>query len=88
MRINGEFCIRTIADEMIALPLGSNAIHFSGILSLNDVGKFLFELLMEEQTEESLTNALVAEYEVDEDTAANDVKEFLEILRSNRLLAE
>ena len=88
VHIIGEFCIRTIADEIVALPVGSNVMNFSGILSLNEVGQFLFELLREDQTEESLTDALVAEFEVDRDTAAADVGEFLETLRSNKLLAE
>lgn len=88
MRIKGEFCIRTISDEIVALPIGDNLMHFSGILSLNEVGRFLFEQLHEEQTVESLTEALVAEYEVDAETAAADVREFLEILREGQLLAE
>lgn len=88
MRVVGKFCIREILDEIVAIPMESGSEHFSGIVSLNPVGQFLFELLAEEQTEEALITALTAEYEVDEATAAADVREFLGILRENKLLSE
>ena len=88
MHIVGKFNIRTIVDEIVAVPTGNDLLHFSGILSLNPVGHFLFELLSEEQTEESLVEALMAEYEVDAETAGADVREFLDVLREHKLLAE
>lgn len=88
MRIVGKFSIRTILDEIVAIPTGSGLEHFSGILSLNSVGQFLFELLAEEQTEEMLVAAVLEEYEVDEKTAKADVEDFLAILKENNLLAE
>ena len=88
MRLAGKFVIRTIMDEIVALPTGSDAIHFSGIIGLNPIGQFLFELLSNDHTKESLLAAVVAEYEVDENTASADIDEFLDILRTNHLLIE
>lgn len=88
MHVEGKFIIRQILDEIVAIPLEGGSNHFSGIVSLNSVGQFLFELLNEERTEKELISALVAEYEVEEETAAADVQEFLDVLRKNQLLTE
>ena len=85
MRILDGFCIREVMDEMIAIPTGEAAKQFSGIISLNPVSRFLFERLASEQTEESLVAALLEEYEVDAQTAAADVAEFLARLREYHL---
>lgn len=88
MRINGEFCIRRILDEYIAVPVGSTAEHYRGIASVNEVGAFLFELLRTEQTMESLTTAVLREFEVDEPTATKDIAVFLDQMRCANILAE
>lgn len=88
MRIVGTFTIREVLDEIVAIPAGDALSRFSGIISLNPVGKFIFECLATEQTEESLLAAVLAEYEVDEATAAQDLKEILAVLREHGLLVE
>lgn len=88
MRVIGKFCIREIMDEVVAIPVGESQALFSGIISLNPVGRFIFEQLSEERTEAELVEALTAEYEVDPETASQDVAEFLDVLRGHKLLAE
>jgi len=89
MRIVDGFCIREVLDEILVVPTGGTAQQlFSGIISLNEVGRFLFEALCEDKTEETLVAAVVKEYDVDEKTAADDVSEFLDSLRKNNLLVE
>lgn len=88
MRIISGFHIRTIVDEIIAVPTGEAAKKMSGIVSLNPVSKFLFEELRNEHTEQSLVSALMNEYEVDQTTAEADIREFLDYLRSFQLLME
>lgn len=88
MRIVSGFHVRQILDEVIAVPTGDAGKVFSGIISLNGLGSFLFEVLREEQTEESLVQAVLDEYEVDPGTALADVREFLAALRAAGLLIE
>lgn len=88
MHIVSGFHVRQILDEMIAVPTGDAGKVFSGIVSLNELGGFLFELLREEQTEETLVRAVLDEYEVDPGTALADVREFLANLRVSGLLIE
>lgn len=88
MRIVSGFHVRQILDEVIAVPTGDAGKVFSGIISLNELGSFLFEVLREEQNEESLVQAVLDEYEVDPGTALADVREFLAALRAAGLLIE
>ena len=88
LRITEKFVIRRIADETVAIPVGSVKGGFSGIISLNEVGEFLFALLAEECSKEDLVSALLAEYDVNRETAQADVQEFLDNLSKAGLLAE
>lgn len=88
MHILSGFQVRQILDEVIAVPTGEAGRVFSGIVSLNEIGRFLFEQLQSEQTEDTLVQAVLDAYEIDEPTARGDVKEFLDHLRGAGLLAE
>lgn len=88
MRIIPGFVVRQIAGETIAIPAGPAARELSGLLALNGSGQFLFQQLQNAQTEDSLVQAMLDAYEIDEVTARADVAEFVEILRSSGVLVE
>lgn len=88
MKLVSGFCVRKVLDETIAIPTQEAAHCLSGLASMNETGEFLFELLQTEQTFDTLVNALVETYEVDEATAKRDVEIFVQILRENRMLVE
>lgn len=88
MHIVSGFHIRQILDEVIAVPGGEAAKQFSGIVSLNEIGRFLFEKLSQDQTVESLVQSVLEEYDTDPATARTDVTEFLYHLRRAGLLVE
>lgn len=87
MRIKEGFVVRDVAGETIALPTGDNA-KLNMMISLNATGAFLWRELEQESTEESLVEALLNEYNVDEATARNSVKSFIQTLRANGFLSE
>ena len=86
MQIVNGFCIRKILDETVAVPTQEAAHRLSGLVSMNETGEFLFQLLQTEQTKESLVEAMLANYEIDEETATADVEDFVKILQENDLL--
>lgn len=88
MHIVSGFQVRELFGETVAIPTGDAAKHLSGIISLNELGRFLFDRLAQEQTVQSLVAAVLEEYEVDEQTAKADVEEFLNHLRGANLLIE
>ena len=87
MRIKEGFVVREVAGETIALPTGDNA-KLNMMISLNNTGAFLWRELEQESTEESLVEALLNEYNVEELIARNSVKSFIQTLRANGFLSE
>lgn len=88
MRLMEGFCVRNVVGEFIAVPTGDAAAKLSGLVALSGSGKLLFELLQTEQTEQSLLEAILREYEIDEDTALADIREYLDAARRHGLLIE
>lgn len=74
---NESFLLRNMADSWVVVPVGAAAVDFPGMLTLNESGRYLWELLEQPQTEQSLAEALTRRYEVTADQAADDVKKFL-----------
>ena len=84
MKIKKHFVLHEVAEEHhIVGPVAEEGQRLNGIITLNGTGAFLWKVLEEqERTEDGLINALISEYGVDESIARNDVKAFLEELRS------
>ena len=78
MHRNGEFILRQVAGKYVVVPIGQAAEAFKGMITLNKTGKFLWDCLAQEQTEESLAKALVEKYGISEAHALEAVKKFLE----------
>ena len=55
------------------------------MMSLNETGAFLFEKMIEGTTKEQLIEQLMSQYEIDADTAKNDVEEFIEKVKKENL---
>lgn len=81
MKRNSDFLLRNVADSDVLVPVGA-AASFGGMISLNAVGCYIWELLEAEQTAESLADALAARYEVTYDKALEDVQRFVARLES------
>ena len=77
MKRNPDYLMREVADTIVVVPVGAASQEFSGMITLNATGAFLWQLLEQAQTVDSLTAALVAEYEVSEELARGDVERFL-----------
>ena len=87
MKIKDGYIISTVAGENIVLPTG-NDLDLSIMITLNDTGKFLWEQLQEDKTEEELLQAVVAAYEdVDQEEAKGFIADFVGHLREYDLLA-
>ena len=86
MKIKEGFVVRKIANQYMAVPVGSRAKELHGMIGLNETAAFLWELLKEERTEEELAARLYDEYEIDKEEALNVVKKFGELLEKEGVL--
>lgn len=88
MKRSESFLLREVAGKQVVVPLGKAAVEFPGMLTLNSTGAYLWELLAQEQTEDSLATAFCQRYDVDEATAREDIAAFLTKLRSVKAITE
>lgn len=80
MKIKPGFELREIADNYVVIPTDSNVVDFSSMIMLNEVSAFLWLQLLEDKTENDLLKAVLKEYDVDKETAAEDIKIFVKEL--------
>ena len=78
MKAKNGFVLRKVVDEQILMPVGDNIGQFNGTVLMNDVSAFVWEKLQESVTKEELLQAVLSEFEVDEETASRDLDELLE----------
>lgn len=86
MKISKGFHLMNIAGENVVVPAGSKNINFNSMITLNDSGVFLWKQLQNEKTEEELLGIMQEEYEIDEVTAAEDLKKFIATLQSVKVI--
>ena len=88
MKLDEGFLIRNIAGEDILVPVGSKAVDFNGLITLTPVAAYIFRLLEEGKSEGDLVESILQEYEVDRQTAEDDLTIFLESLREQGVLCD
>ena len=80
MKIKKDFIKREIAGDYILVPIGRTSMDFNGLITMNDVGVFIWENLESVENQDEMLKKILSEYEVDEKTAKIDMEEFLGIL--------
>ena len=89
MRISEDYILREIAGELMIVPTREAALKFQGLMTVNETGAFLWKMLQQgEHSQEELVQGLCREYQVEADTADQDVQEFLGWLRAVGILLE
>ena len=86
MKVDKEFVLREIAGDYVIIPIGRTVLSFNGLITVNEIGAFLWNLLQDDVTKEDLVAKVLDEYEVDEETAREDIQEFLDTLVSGGIL--
>lgn len=86
MEIKKELIKRSIAGDTVLVPVGRTVYDANGLFVLNELGDFLWERLPGAENEAQLLEAVLAEYEVDADTARRDITAFLDKLREFGIL--
>lgn len=84
-RIKPGFILREIAGESFAVPVSAEN-GSSDIVILNPVSKLLWVNLQDEKTIDELVAAVRSQFEVDPETAKNDITDFIIELENNGFL--
>ncbi len=78
--------MREVAGEHVLIPYGEKALEIQGMISLSESGGLLWEKLQDGCTEKELVQKLLEEYEVDEKTAVEDIRAFLDKLEHFKIV--
>ncbi|MEF2901607.1 MAG: PqqD family protein [Terrisporobacter sp.] len=81
MKLKMQFILRDIVGETVLVPINESTSNFNGLITVNELGKFIWENLESSKDEEDLLHKILEEYEVEEKEAKEDLDEFLDKLR-------
>ena len=88
MKLCGEFIVRQVMDNVVAIPVGQTALQLNGMILLNDVSKTIWDRLEQGTDLESAIKAVTDTFDVSADEARTDILEFCDTLRKLQLLEE
>lgn len=88
MKLKGEFVLREVAGEIIAIPVGKTALNFNGMLCINAVSAEIWKGLQEGKTKAEILENILEEFDVSREEAAADLDVFLRQLSENNLLED
>ncbi len=88
MKIREGFVVRQVMGQSMAIAVGETSRTFKGMVKLNDTAATMWQWLTEDITEEELVARMQQKYDIDAATAEESVKEFVNTLKEQGLLAE
>ena len=81
MKRSELFIKRKIGTQYVIVAVGEATKQFNGMISVNSTGSFIWDALEKELSMDELVAALVAQYEVDVETATAHANEFVATLQ-------
>ena len=87
MKIRSGFILRDVAGKTFVVATGELSKEFNGMITLNEMGKFIWTLLQNDISKEEIVDAIVKECEgVDRKVVEEDVDKFLFQLANDNIL--
>ena len=83
MKIKNGFVVRKVGGESVVVPVGEMSKTFHGMINLNDTGAFLWNFFTKEHSVDEGVQALLGEYDVEEQIARAEVERFVTIIQEN-----
>ncbi len=87
LKIKEGFVLKNIADNYVVVSVGEGNVDFNSMITTNETGAFLWELIEKGATKEELVKAVLAEYDADEAVVTADVERFVQKLSDKNILA-
>jgi hypothetical protein len=85
-RANPDYILRELAGECVLIPTGDAAASFNGIITLNPTARFIWDELQTPRSFAALLDRFLDEYEIDRETAENDLAELLQDFEKRHML--
>ena len=79
MKIKNIYELKKVVNQYLVIRV-EDALVLDNMITINEIGKDIFELLKEEHSEDEVVSYILSNYEVTEEKAREDVHEFIEKL--------
>lgn len=86
MKLLREFVVRDVMGEIFLIPVGENHDSFNGVITTNEIGKFIFEHLENANNEEELVQLIENEYDAPKETIQKDLQNVLQLFRTHKII--
>ena len=88
MKIKDGFIMKDVAGSKVVLPLGERQFDVNGIITFNDVGAEVFNMLDGTNSVEEIATKIAKDYDVSYEMVEADVNELIEKMRANGLIED
>ncbi len=88
MRIKDGFIMKNVAGSNVVLPLGERRVELNGIITFNEVGAKVFNLLDGTNSVEEIVTIIAKEYDVSRDVVETDVNMLIEKMRAQGFIED
>lgn len=88
VKIKGEYVLREIGGDYILIPIGKTALEMNGMITMDEVGVTIWHGLEEAKSNEEILRTILDNYDVQEEVATADMKEFMDKLLDAGLVEE
>lgn len=86
MRIKDGFVLREVAGQYVVIATGEASKDFHGMIKLNVTGKEIWQGLLDGLDKEAIVKRLQEKFQVESETVAIDVQEFLSEMQEKGFL--
>lgn len=80
MKIKENYVMREVAGQAIVIAIGEESKHFKGMINLNQTGSDVWRYMEKGLDLNEIARKIAEKYEVDENTAAQDIKKMMDRL--------
>ena len=88
MKIKDGFLLREVAGNYVVIAVGEDAVNFNSIITVNEIGAYIWNKINEGKNEEAIADDIIGEYSIDRKTALKDIGEFANQLREAGIIEE
>ena len=79
MKIKNIYELKKVVNQYLDIRV-EDALVLDNMITINEIGKDIFDFLKEEHSEDEVVSYILSNYEVTEEKAREDVHEFIEKL--------
>lgn len=88
MKLKYNFAIKEVLGEYFAVSVGNADSKFDGLLSLNEIGKTIFEYIQQGLEEDTIVVKLKEEYDATEEQLRGEVEKVIQRLKEEGIVEE